>query len=175
MILLLIWWAEVEHVLPARPDISPVCSKYRCYAQISTINQLPQIDYSGLLIQTVRSDSWTVAGSPSKTLDRLGLLVRWTVRTSSPGIWGRTIGSPARHLLLHGISSQDSHICHHEFRFEKSPVLRLSRAFSRGRRSRFSFLDSAREGAGPRFIVELIFLFTSKAICSSTANAVKFL
>ena len=32
--------------------------------------------------------------SIKKTLSRLGLLVRWTVRTGSPGIWGRTIGSP---------------------------------------------------------------------------------
>ena len=38
------WWAEVEQVLPARPDISPICySKYDCYAQISTTNQFPQI------------------------------------------------------------------------------------------------------------------------------------
>ena len=75
MILLLMWWAEVEHVLPARPDISPVCySKYACYAQIFRINQLSQIqdqDYSGLLIQTVRSDSWTVPGSPSRTIGPL--------------------------------------------------------------------------------------------------------
>ena len=57
--------------------------------------------------QDYRPNSWTVPGSPSKTVDRLGLLVRWTVRTSSPGIWGRTIGSPARFLELNKLQGVD--------------------------------------------------------------------
>ena len=69
--------------MPARPDISPVCYSDINYKSASSNPG------SGLL-GTIDTDR------PSKTLDRLGLLVRWTVRTSSPGIWGRTIGSPVR-------------------------------------------------------------------------------